>query len=130
MITGFEKIVEARIKHAQRNGEFDNLSGAGKPIPLEEYSQIPEDLRLAYKMLKNAGCLPPEVELKKEIHATEALLENMTDEKLKYNTLKKLNYLIIKINTLRTSAIEFEIPQKYEGRIVDRLSSGGSNPDK
>lgn len=130
MITGFEKIVEERIKHAQRNGEFDNLSGAGKPLPFEDLSQLPEDLRMAYKMLKNADCLPPEVELKKQIQTTETLLENMTDEKLKYKTLKKLNYLIVKLNTLRNSAIKYEIPQKYEGRIVDRMSSGGSNPDK
>ena len=47
MITGFEKIVEERIRQAQKNGDFDNLSGAGKPLNLEDISQIPEDLRLA-----------------------------------------------------------------------------------
>jgi len=130
MITGFEKIVEERIKQSQKRGEFDNLCGAGKPLNVEDLSRIPEDLRLAYKMLKNADCVPPEVELKKEIKSTEALLENMADEKLKYKTLKKLNFLIMKINTLRQRAIKFEIPQKYETRIVSRLETNRAEEDK
>jgi len=123
MITGFEKIVEERIRQAQKNGEFDNLASAGKPLALDDTCGIQEDLRLAYKMLKNAGCLPPEIEIKNEIRSTEALFEQMTDEKLKYKTLKKLNYLILKLNTHRKGAIKFEIPQKYEARVADCLSS-------
>ncbi|MBC2716369.1 MAG: DUF1992 domain-containing protein [Desulfobacteraceae bacterium] len=130
MITGFEKIVEERIKQSQKKGEFDNLAGAGKPLNIEDISRIPEDLRLAYKILKNADCVPPEIETKKEIRNTEALLENMTDEKLKYKTLKKLNYLILKLNTLRKGAVKFEIPQKYEERVVDCLSSNKSKPGR
>ena len=122
MITGFEKIVEERIRQSQKNGDFENLPGAGKPLQFEDTSQIPEDLRLAYKMLKNADCIPPELAIKKEIVSTEALLGQMTDDQLKYKTLKKLNYLIMKLNTLRKSAIAFEVPQKYEERVVDRLS--------
>jgi len=122
MITGFEKIVEERIRQAQKNGDFEDLPGAGKPLQLEETGHIPEDLRLAYKMLKNADCIPPELAIKKEIVSTEALLEQMTDTQLKYKTLKKLNYLIMKLNTLRKSAIVFELPQKYEERVADRLS--------
>jgi hypothetical protein len=123
MITGFEKIVEERIRQSQKNGEFDNLLGAGKPLEIEDISHIPEDLRLAYKMLKNADCVPPEIEIKKEIRSTEALLEDLTDEKQKYKTLKKLNYLILKFNSLRTGAVSFEIPQKYEAQVVNCLSS-------
>ena len=123
MITGFEKIVEERIRQSQKNGEFENLKGAGQPLDIEDISRIPEDLRLAYKMLKNADCVPPEIEIKNEILSTEALLESMTDEKLKYKALKKLNYLILKFNTLRRGAVKFEIPQKYEAQVVDCLAS-------
>ncbi len=123
MITGFEKIVEERIRQSQKKGEFDNLAGAGKPLEIEDTSCIPEDLRLAHKILKNADCVPPELEIKKEIRSTEALLENLTDEKQKYKTLKKLNFLILKLNSLRAGAVTFEIPQKYEAQLVDCLSS-------
>ena len=130
IFTGFEKIVEERIRQSQKKGDFDNLPGAGKPLTHEDLSRIPEDLRMAYKMLKNADCVPPELEIKKEIRSTEALLESLTDEQLKYKTLKKLNYLILKLNTLRKGAVSLEIPQKYEARVVDCLAAEKPKPDR
>ena len=50
-----DKIVEEMIKKAQERGEFDNLPGKGKPIDLTEYFEMPEDVRVARTMLKNAG---------------------------------------------------------------------------
>ena len=70
MFTGFYKIIEERIRAAQKKGVFENLEGSGKPLNLEDDRHIPEDLRLAHKILKNADCLPPEIELKKEIVRT------------------------------------------------------------
>lgn len=122
IVTGFEKIVEERIRAAQRNGDFDNLKGAGKPLDHEDYSRIPDELRLAYKILKNADCLPPEVELQNEIIRTETLLSTMEDEALRYKTMKKLNYMILKLNTLRGGSVAFEVPQQYEHKLVERLS--------
>ena len=66
MLLGFEKIVEERIRNAQKMGEFDDLPGSGKPLVFEQDNLVPEELRLAYKILKNAGFLPLEIELKKE----------------------------------------------------------------
>ena len=48
-------------------GEFDNLQGKGQPLNLEDDSHIPPELRMAYKILKNADCLPPELELRQEV---------------------------------------------------------------
>ena len=93
MIPGFAKIVEERIRKAQKKGEFDNLEGSGKPLNLLNDQTVPEELRLAYKILKNADCLPPEVHLRKEIRATEDLLAGMADTTQKFRTLKKLNFL-------------------------------------
>ena len=73
MIPGFNKIVETRILTAQKNGEFDDLEGSGKPLKLDDGCCVPEELRLAYKVLKNADFVPPEIELKKEIKQTEDL---------------------------------------------------------
>ena len=130
IFTGFEKLVEERIRHAQRSGEFDNLEGAGKPLEHEDLGRIPQELRLSYKILKNADCLPPEVELRKEIIRTETLLSNLDDEYTRYRTLKKLNYLIMKLNTMRGGSVELEIPQQYEGKVLDRLSAGKKSGDK
>lgn len=121
MLPGFEKIVEERIRIALRNGDFDNLPGAGKPLEIADDSHIPEDLRLAYKILKNADCLPPEVELRKEIQRTEDLLADMSDTAMKYRVIKKLNFLIMKLNTMRKSSAELDIPEKYMEKIADRI---------
>ena len=121
MLSGFAKLVEQRIQAAQKNGDFDNLEGAGKPIAYEDDSGVPEDLRMAYKMLKNADFAPPEIELKNQILKTEDLLGGMRDSKEKYKAIKKLNYLVTKLNCLRRTPINMEEPQ-YSGRIIDRLS--------
>ncbi len=123
MIPGFAKIVEERIRKAQKKGEFDNLEGSGKPLNLLNDQTVAEELRLAYKILKNADCLPPEIEIKNEIRQTEDLLGAMTETTEKYRAIKKLNFLIMKLNTLRGSAIEFEEPQKYSDKLIEKLES-------
>jgi len=63
------KLVEDQIREAMERGEFANLPGAGKPLDLAENPYTPEDLRLAYKILKDAGYAPLWIELHKEIEA-------------------------------------------------------------
>jgi len=121
MIQGFEKIVEERILKAQKKGEFENLDGSGKPLKLNANWCIPEELRLAFKILKNADCLPPEIELKKEIKQTEDLLAGMQETSEKYRILKKLNFLIMKLNTIQDTSIMFEMPQYYMEKLVGHI---------
>jgi hypothetical protein len=122
MFAGFEKIIEERIVRAQKEGEFDNLPGAGEPLDFSDDRWIPEDLRLAYKILKNADCTPPEIELKKEIIQTETLLAGMKDTEESYRLLKKLNFLIMKFNTLRSGSISFDMPQQYMEKMSERFA--------
>jgi hypothetical protein len=123
MFPGFDKIVEERIKNAQKKGDFNNLPGSGKPLDLDDNSCVPEDLRLAYKILKNADFVPPEIEIKNEIKETENLLAGMKDEKEKYRILKKLNFLIMKLNAMRSVSINFDFPQQYVEKVVGRMES-------
>jgi hypothetical protein len=119
----FQKIAEERILQAQRQGAFDNLSGAGKPLRLEDDSNIPEDMRMVCKILKNADCFPPEVEIKKEIKQVEELLSAMPSTEEKYRKIKKLNYLVMKLNEIRNVSPMFEDHQYYEKKIVERLTT-------
>jgi len=124
MITGFEKIVEERIRRAIAEGEFEDLAGKGEPLALEDTSTVPEDLRLAFKILKNADCLPPEVELRKDIERTEDLIAAMPETVEKYRALKRLNFLIMKLNAMRRTSIGNEVPQRYALRTIERLEAG------
>ena len=127
MIPGFVKIVEERIRRAQKKGVFENLEGSGKPLDLLDDQMVAEELRLTYKILKNADYLPPEIELKKEIQQTEELLSGMGETAAKYRTMQKLNFLIMKLNTLRNTSIEFEAPQKYSDKLIEKLESSASS---
>jgi hypothetical protein len=129
MIQGFEKIVEERILMAQKKGDFENLDGSGKPLTLTDDYHVPEELRLAFKILKNADCLPPEIELKKEIRQTEDLLIGMQDTSEKYRLLKKINFLIMKLNTVRGSSVMFEMPQYYMEKFVNCLEKSKSRKE-
>ncbi|MBF0118302.1 MAG: DUF1992 domain-containing protein [Desulfobacterales bacterium] len=122
MLKGFEKIIEERILNAQRRGEFDNLPGLGKPLELNDDISVAEDLKLAYKILKNAGFIPPEIELKKNIIETKELLSGMEDTLEKYKTMKKINFMIMKLNSMRKVSVNLEAHQEYEEKLMDRFS--------
>ncbi len=119
----FQRIAEKHIREAIENGELDNLPGSGKPLALEDDSHIPGDLRIAHKVLKNAGFVPQEVSLSKEIAQTEDLLAGMEDTKAKYRQLKKLNYLVMKLNMIRRVPTSLEKDQHYEQKLVERFGS-------
>ncbi|MCB0120219.1 MAG: DUF1992 domain-containing protein [Anaerolineales bacterium] len=84
-----EKAVEAIIREAQERGDFDNLKGKGQPIDLNAYFETPEDLRLAYSALKNAGVVSAEVELLQEIAELKERL-TITYEESQRSRIKKL----------------------------------------
>jgi hypothetical protein len=105
------KLVEDRIQKAQDEGVFDNLPGKGKPLNLEEDSFVPEDLRLTFKVLKNAHCLPIEMELRKEIFNLRQLLTAAIDPEDRKELRRELNLLILNFNLRRTSAAKHDLPQ-------------------
>ncbi|MFO7985681.1 MAG: DnaJ family domain-containing protein [Desulfatiglandaceae bacterium] len=119
---GFEKIIEERIKEAQQKGEFDDLPGRGSPIVYEDDSHVPEDLRLAYKVLKNADCLPPELALKNEIRQMEDMLDGIPDEKEKYRQIKKINYKIMQLNIMGNRSPLLEETEIYYKKVLDKLA--------
>ena len=123
MLFGFQKIIERRIQEAQNRGEFNDLPGRGEPLQMEDDSGIPEDLRLAYKILKNADCLPPELQLKKEIRQMEDLLDGIPDEKEKYRQIKKINYKIMQLNMMGKKSPLMEEKEIYYKKIVDKLGT-------
>jgi len=69
MLKAFDDLIESRIREARERGDFDDLPGAGRPLPEEDLLGVPQDLRAAYRILKNAGCVPPELEALRELDA-------------------------------------------------------------
>jgi hypothetical protein len=59
--------IEELIQKWLAENPNERLPGAGQPLDLDEYFRWPEELRLAYSVLKSSGHVPEEVELLREI---------------------------------------------------------------
>jgi hypothetical protein len=95
----FQILSEDRIKKAYKDGEFDSLPGLGKPMQLEDLSAIPEDLRMAYKIMKNAGYTEDEGRIRQEMMVIEDLLKKCDDNE-RENLQRKLNEKLLRFNQL------------------------------
>jgi hypothetical protein len=91
-VTALLYLAERKIEEAIARGEFDNLPGAGRPLELDDDSQIPEDLRAAYRILKNAGYMPPEAQTLNQIAELERLVNDAPEDQ-RLRVLKKIALL-------------------------------------
>jgi len=107
----FDRIVEERIRTAQSEGAFDNLPGRGQPLNLDDDSSVPEDLRLAFKVLKNSHCLPIEMELRKEFFNLRKLLSAAIDEPTRRELRLELNLIALNINLRKRHLVSLDLPQ-------------------
>ena len=118
----FDKIVESRIQEAMVRGEFDDLPGTGRAINLEQDPFVPEDMRMAYRILKNAGYIPPEIELRRDIADMESSLDGETDRETRRKTLKKLQCLFMRLDESRRRQAGLIIQQEYYQKVMGRLA--------
>jgi hypothetical protein len=109
----FGRVAESRIREAIANGEFENLPGSGKPLNLEEYFSTPEDLRMAFSILKNANCAPAEVELLKELSRLQDAVAQTTDS----GTKQELQRTLIQRQTELAIALERRSPRVPTFRV-------------
>ena len=79
-MNAFEWIAEQRIEDAIARGELDNLPGAGRPLDLDEDLLVPADVRMAYRILRNAGFVPPELAERRQAATLRTLIAVAADE--------------------------------------------------
>jgi hypothetical protein len=107
----FDKAVESIIQEAMQRGEFDNLRGKGQPLDLSAYFDTPEDVRMAYLLLKNAGMVPQEIDLLQEIAALKERLQSTYDEPQRHKIRKMIGEKQMQFNVL----MERQRRQRREG---------------
>lgn len=118
----FSKIAEQRIREAIESGQFDELENAGRPITFEDETWIPQDLRAAYRVLKNSGCIPPELELRKETLGLRDLINTIDDDTERLRKIRELNFKLMKLGEMRKSPLNIERFPEYEKKIFDKLT--------
>ena len=116
-----DKIAEEKIKQALKRGELQNLPGEGKPLALDDDLLVPAELRAGYRALKNAGFVPPEVSLRKEIVHIESLIQMVQATGEKTRLYNKLNYLTMKLNQCRRSPTNLMLASDYAQRLKQKI---------
>lgn len=119
----FARIAEERIKEAIERGEFDRLPGAGKPLKIEDLSHVPEELRSSYLMMKNAGYLPEEAHLLKEMVSLRDLLNAARDDGERSELGRRLSEKQLRYRMLMEQRGIRAIPgiERYEEKIRSKL---------
>ncbi|MBS0883804.1 DUF1992 domain-containing protein [Pantoea sp. JGM49] len=115
-----DQLVEQQIRAAQEKGELSNLPGEGAPLQLEDESGVPPELRTAYRLLKNSGFLPPELEMRREAVQLNDLLQLLDPDEHQASELKKrLTLLEMKLQQAGMST-DF-LRGEYGGAIRHRM---------
>ena len=116
-------VSEDRIRRAYEKGEFEHLTGYGKPLNLDDLSAIPEELRMAYRMLKNSGYSPEENKLR-EVLSIEDLIRHCEDPEEKERLNQQLGQKLLRYNTImskRGGKTNSSVFKNYEGKIHKKL---------
>ena len=117
----FLKIAEQKIREAIEKGEFSDLRGKGKPLKFEDETWIPEDLRPMYRVLKNAGCIPEELELRKEIISLRDMIGSIDDDQERLRKIREINFKVMKMGELLKRPFDLERLPEYEEKIHRKL---------
>lgn len=117
-------VSEDRIRRAYEKGEFENLPGYGKPLNLDDLSAIPEELRMAYRLLKNSGYSPEENKLRQEVLSIEDLIRHCEDPEEKDRLSQQLGQKLLRYNTImskRGGKTNSSLFKNYEPKIHKKL---------
>lgn len=124
-------IAERRIAQAIAEGTLKVEGWQNKPLPVDDDNGfVPDDLKMAYKILKNSGYLPPEVETRKEVHRLEELIARTEDSHQRLKQMKKLNVLLMKLDAQRTTVSSIENDDNYYRKIVEHISVSSPSPEE
>jgi hypothetical protein len=132
MIRALQQIAEQRIAKAIEDGTLKTDGWKNRPLPLDDDHFVPDDMKMAYKILKNSGYVPPEIETRKEIQKLEDLIVKTEDSHQRVKQMKKLDVLMRKIASQRSRPISIEHDDAYFRKIVEKIdqSKGRSPADK
>jgi hypothetical protein len=116
-----DQLVERRIAAAIDRGELDDLPGRGLPLDLDGDALVPLELRAAYRLLRNAGFVPPEVECLREIGELERLIERGADRATNGRAARRLELLWQRLD-MRSPGARTRL-RPYRDRLLERAGA-------
>jgi hypothetical protein len=116
-----QQLVERRIAEAIERGALDDLPGQGGALDLDDDALVPAELRTAYRILKNAGYVPPEVECLREIGELERLIERGEDGTADPRAARRLELLWQRLDR-RSPGTRARL-RPYRDHLLERLGA-------
>ncbi|MGB2971399.1 MAG: DnaJ family domain-containing protein [Candidatus Competibacter sp.] len=89
---------------------------------MDDDSAVPEALRAAYRILKNAGFLPSELQLRKDAREAEQLLRQLP-ESVRSRARARLELLQLRLLASRRQPLNLLLEDRYRQRLLERLDS-------
>jgi hypothetical protein len=117
-----EWLAEQKLAKAASEGAFDDLPGVGKPLDLDDDRLVPPDVRMAYRILKNAGFVPAEVEARKESVRLRTLIAASTDDAARQRAVARLALIE---TTLERRGGGLRGDGRYFDKLVARFNRAG-----
>ena len=119
-----DRLAERKIAEAIARGELSGLPGEGAPLVLDDDVLVPEELRMAYRILRNAGFVPPEVEMLHEIGDLERRIEELPEGSTRARAHRKLQLLRLRLEasgrfrnvSLSSSPYSEKLMHRLQGR--------------
>src|SRR5262245_12777339 len=96
--TSWETWIDAQIRVAKEQGAFDNLPGAGKPLPNIGDEYDPDWWVKQLVKREEVSVLPPSLELLRKVEKELAAIEKLDDEATVRGRVAALNAEIAKVN--------------------------------
>lgn len=123
-----DRIAERRISEAISRGDFDDPPGRGEPLRLIDDPLVPEALRVAYRLLNNAGYVPAEIGLRREINELNDLLGMIDEPQSRVSVSKRLGLMLQRLDASRGTTVSLQIDECYRLRALERLEHALSEP--
>jgi hypothetical protein len=120
------RIAEQKIQEAIDRGELDNLPSAGRRLVLDDDALVPAELRAGYRLLKNAGYVPAELALTRELGAARQLVEaalTPSEHRLAYLRLESVKQ---RLEASRGRPLSPVLEEAYYRQLMARLESSPS----
>ena len=102
------------LRASEAKGELEAAPSWGKPLDFGDgYDETPAELRLGYKILKDAGMAPPEVEMLRTLAGLQTELDAAGDDAQRRSLRGRIAALRLAIE-LRRDALRREIRRSRE----------------
>ena len=111
-------LADRKIAAAIEAGELRGLPGEGRPLDLDDDPLVPEDLRVAYRILRNAGFVPPELAEARERLELGALIAKLDDDAERRRAAARLALLEWRREAAGAAA---GLPAAYRGAVMQKL---------